>query len=74
MIRFIPDCLKTKQICKHAVKRLHIPKCFKTQEMCDKAVNIHHSVTKFVCECFKIQEMCHEPIDTCPFVFDSIPD
>ena len=61
-------------MCKHAVKRLHIPKCFKTQGMCDKAVNIHHSVTKFVCECFKIQEMCDKPIDTCPFVFDSIPD
>ena len=25
-------------------------------------------------ECYKSQEMCDKTVDTCPFVFDSIPD
>ena len=38
MLRFLPDHLKTKQVCKHAVKKIlflirYVPDQYKTQEM-----------------------------------------
>ena len=38
MLRFLPDHLKTKQMCKHAVKKIlflikYVPDQYKTQEM-----------------------------------------
>ena len=43
MLKFVPDHLKTKRICKHAVKKLpyllrYVPHWYKTQQMCDKAI------------------------------------
>ena len=43
MLKIAPDHLKTKKMCKHAVKKLlsvirYIPDRYKTQEMCDKAI------------------------------------
>ena len=43
MLRFVPDHLKTKKMCKHAVKKLlFLIRCFadhyKMQEMCDKTI------------------------------------
>ena len=43
MLRFVPDQLKTKKMCKHAVKKLpfvrrYLPDRYKTQEMCNKAI------------------------------------
>ena len=43
MIRFVPDHLKTKNMCNHAVKTLpfitrHVPHQYKSQQMCDKDV------------------------------------
>ena len=43
MLRFVADHLKTKKMCKHAIKKLgfvmrFIPDRNKTQEMCDKAI------------------------------------
>ena len=42
-LKFVPDHRKTKNTCKHAVKRLpfvtrYVPKWYKTQQMCDKAI------------------------------------
>ena len=42
MLKFVPDHLKTKKICKHAVKKLHyllryVPHWCKTQQIRDKA-------------------------------------
>ena len=41
MLKFAPDHLKTKNMCKHAVKILpylqrYVPDQHKTQQMCDK--------------------------------------
>ena len=42
MLEFVPDHLKTKNLRKHAVKKLpylleYLPDQYKTQQMCDKA-------------------------------------
>ena len=43
MLKFVPDYLKTKKMCKHAVKKLpylsrYVLDQYKTQQMCDKAI------------------------------------
>ena len=43
MFKFVPDQLKTKNMCKHPVKKLpyplrYVPDQYKTQQMCDKAI------------------------------------
>ena len=43
MLKFIPDHLKTKTVCKHAVKKLryllkYIPDQYKTQQICEKGI------------------------------------
>ena len=42
MLKFVSDHLKTRQICKNAVKKLpylwrYVPDQYKTQQICDKA-------------------------------------
>ena len=53
MIKFVPDHLKTKKMCKHAVKELpflirYVPDQYKTQQMCDKTVVKNGGTLKFV--------------------------
>ena len=43
MLKFCPGHLKTKSMCKHAVKKLpfllrYIPDQYKTQQMCNKGI------------------------------------
>ena len=43
MLKFVPDHLKPKKMCKLSVKKLpfvirYVPDQYKTQQMCDKAV------------------------------------
>ena len=43
MFKFVPDHLKTKKMCKHAVKKIlyllrYVPDQYKTQIMCDKGI------------------------------------
>ena len=43
LLKFVPDHLKIKKMCKHVVKNLpyllrYISDQYKTQQMCDKAV------------------------------------
>ena len=43
ILRFVPDHLKTKRMCKNVVKKLslaitYVPDLYKTQEMCDKVI------------------------------------
>ena len=43
MLEFVPDHLKTKKMCKLAVKKLTyllrvVPNKYKTQQICDKAI------------------------------------
>ena len=43
MLKFVPNHLKTKKMCKYAVKKLpflirYVPDEYKTQQLCDKAI------------------------------------
>ena len=43
MLKVVPDYLKTKKMCKNAVKKLplvikYVPNQYKTQEICDKVI------------------------------------
>ena len=43
ILKFVPDHLKTKKMCTHAVKKLHylliyVPERYKTQQICDKVI------------------------------------
>ena len=43
MLKFVPDHLKTKQICNYAVKKLpfvtrYVPNRYKTKKMCNRAI------------------------------------
>ena len=58
MWRFIPDPLKTKKVCKHAVKKLlflikYVPDWYKTQKMCDKVVVENGGMLMFIPHCYK---------------------
>ena len=79
MPKFVPDHLKIKKMCKHAVIKLPfviraVPDRFNIQEMCDKTI-IENGVAlksvldcyknQFLPECYKTQEMCRKGADTC---------
>ena len=43
MLKFVPDHLKTKKMCKHVVKKLpsvmrYVPDLYKTQKMWDEVI------------------------------------
>ena len=43
MLKFVPDYLKSKKMCKHTDKKLpflirYVPDRYKTQQMCDKVI------------------------------------
>ena len=43
--------------------------------MCDiKAVSTCPSAIQFVPDQVKTHDMCDKAVDTCPFIFDSVPD
>ena len=46
MLKFVADLLKTKKVCKHAVKTLpfvirYVADRYKTQQMCDKSIPVN---------------------------------
>ena len=54
MLKFVPNHLKTKKMCKHAVKKLpyllrYVPDQYKTQQMCDKAILENNGTLNSVC-------------------------
>ena len=42
--------------------------------MCNEAVNTYPSTIPFVPEYYKTQEMCDKAVNTCFFLFESVPD
>ena len=43
MLKFVPNHLKTKKICKHGIRKLpyllrYVPDWYETQKMCNKAI------------------------------------
>ena len=58
MLKIVPDYLKTKKMCKNAVKKLafvinYVPNQYKTQEICDKVILENDRTLKFVSDCNK---------------------
>ena len=60
MLKFLPDHLKTKKMCKHALKKLpflikYISDQYKTEQMCDKAILENGgTLLESVPDCYKI--------------------
>ena len=68
MIKFVPDNLKTRKMCKYAVEKLpyiirYVPDQCKTQQMCDKTILENGGILKSVLECYKNQDMCNRAVD-----------
>ena len=68
VLKFVLDHLKTKEMCKHAVKKLpflirYAPDQYKTQQMWDKAILENGKTLKFVPDCHKNEEMCDKTVD-----------
>ena len=68
MLKFVPDHLKTKKLCKHAVKKLpylirYVPDGYKTQQICDKAILENGGTLKSIPDRCKNQEMCNNEVD-----------
>ena len=62
MLKFVHDHLKTKKMCKHAVKKWsfikrYIPDQYKTQQICDKAILENGGNLESVPDCYKNQQM-----------------
>ena len=62
MIKFVPDHLKTKKLCKHAVKILpyllrYVPDKYKTQQMCDKVILENGEAMKSAPDYYRNHEM-----------------
>ena len=56
MLKCVPDHLKTKNMCKHAVKKLtyllrYVPDQYKTQQMHDKAIFENDGTIKSIPNC-----------------------
>ena len=54
MLKFLPYYLKTKNLCKYAVKKMpyllrNVPDQYKTQQMCDKAILENNGTLNSVC-------------------------
>ena len=60
MLKLVPDHLKFKKMCKHAVKKLpyllrYVPEKYETQQMCDKAILENGGTFNSVPDCCKNQ-------------------
>ena len=69
MLKYVTDHLKTKNVCKHAVKRLHLVKIYvldqnKTQKTSEKA-----PLESFP-DCFKNRKMRGKAVDNYPHVLE----
>ena len=58
MLEFATEHLKTKKMCKHAVKEIpyllrYVPNQDNTQQMCDKAILVNGETLKCVPDCYK---------------------
>ena len=79
IVKFVLDHLKTKKMCKHAVKKLlyllrYVPDDHKTQQMCDKAILENGGTLKSDPDCNKNQEMRNKAADNYPQVLERVPE
>ena len=64
-----------KIILKNGGELRFIPDCCKNQKTCDKSFDTYPSPVQFVPECerYTTQKMSDKAVDTCHFVFYSVP-
>ena len=67
ILKFVPDYLRTKRMCKNAVRKLLFvlmcfPDPFKTQGMCDKVILENSGMLRFVPDCYKNKKMCEKAV------------
>ena len=79
MLRFVLDRLKTKMMCKHAVKQLafvtiYVPGWYKTQEMYDRVILENGETLMFVPNYHNNQKMCNKAVDNYPHTLEFAPD
>ena len=60
MSEFVPDHVKTKKMCKHAIKKLlfqvyYVPDRHKTQQMCSKVSLRNSGMLMLICDCYKVK-------------------
>ena len=75
MLKFVPEHLKTKKMCKHAVKKLpYLLRyvLFQTQKMCHEAILENGGILKSVPYCYKNQEMCNNAVDNYPHALEFV--
>ena len=68
MLTFVPDHLKTKQMCNYAVKKLlfvrrYVPDQYKTKKMYNRAILENDGTLKSVPNRYKTQNMCNKAVD-----------
>ena len=79
MLRYVPDHLKTLEMCERAVEKytqtIELISChLKTQEMCGRAVEKCPYNLALISDHFKTQEMCNEAVDIEPLLLAYVPD
>ena len=70
MLKFVPDYLKTKKMCRHAVEKLpflirYVPDQYKTQQICNKVI-LENGGTLESVPAKKNKEMCNKAVDNYP--------
>ena len=77
MLKFVPDYLKTRKMCKRTVQKLpdllrHVPDQCKFQKMYDKVEN--GETLQSVLDCYKNQVMYNKAVDNYPHALEFVPE
>ena len=68
MLKFVPDHLKTKDMCKHEVETLpyllrYVHDWYKTQQMYDKTILKNNGTLKSIPGFYENQKICNKAVD-----------
>ena len=79
VLRFIPDHLKTQELCKRVVEKYPyrlgiVPDHLKIREMCEGAVEKYPYSLKYIPNRFKTQEICDKAVRDDPSSLRYLPD
>ena len=77
MLKLVPDHLKTKKICNHAVKKLpfvirYVSDWYKTQ-MSNEAILENGGTKESVPDCYKNQQIWDKAVDDYPHALKFVP-
>ena len=78
-LEFVPDCFKTKQMCREAVEiglqsLVYVPDSYKTQELFNEAVDVGPLSLGFAPDQYKTREMCDKVVTHDPYTLQYVPD